>query len=90
MFKISLKQWIECMVSEWKVDSSIPAIGKILPTILKLCFFGKNVFFFEFTPLHHVLSELFKKPISPLENSFSLIFLTKNKVVPLCFFQILI
>ena len=60
--------------------------------------FGSNIFVFfgkkpnncEFTAVHHVLSELFTKSILHLVIPFCVIFLTKTKVVPLGFFQILI
>ena len=53
-------------------------------------FFGKKPKIIEFTLLHHDLSQLFKKSILPLEITFCVIFLIKNKVVPFGFFQILI
>ena len=53
-------------------------------------FFGINSKFIEFTVLHDVLSEFSKKSILPIEIPFFVIFLIKNKVVPLVFFQILI
>ena len=50
-------------------------------------FFGKKPNNCEFTAVHHVLSELFTKSILHFVIPFCVIFLTKNKVVPLVFFR---
>ena len=72
----------------WSRTPTPPNFGQESPALEShfgikiLCFLDKKCKKNEFTALHHVLLELFKKSILQLTISFCVIFFTKNKVVP--------